>query len=68
MGSVYMSEVMGVLEPRVALVNVGEEEKKGNELTKAVTPMLKAAPIHFIGNIEMCIRDSADTFRSGRRR
>ena len=52
MGSIYMSEVMGIMEPRVALVNVGEEEKKGNELTKAVTPMLKAAPIHFTGNIE----------------
>ena len=53
MGSIYMESVMGVSSPRVALYNVGEEEEKGNALTKEVYPLLKACgSIHFIGNIE----------------
>ena len=38
--------------PRVGLLSIGEEEHKGNELTRAATPLLKALPIHFIGNVE----------------
>jgi glycerol-3-phosphate acyltransferase PlsX len=38
--------------PRVGLLSIGEEEHKGNELTRAVTPLLKSLPIHFIGNVE----------------
>ena len=52
MGSIYMEKVMGIENPRVGLANVGTEEGKGNELTKAAYPMLKDLDINFIGNIE----------------
>lgn len=53
MGSIYMRNMTGVENPRVALVNVGEEEEKGNALVKEVYPLLKACEgINFIGNIE----------------
>ena len=38
--------------PRVGLLSIGEEEHKGNELTRSVTPILKSLPINFIGNVE----------------
>ena len=41
MGSIYMESVMGVKKPRVALVNIGAEEEKGNELVKETFPLLK---------------------------
>ena len=53
MGSVYMEYVMGVKNPRVAIVNIGAEEEKGNQLVKETYPLLKeCADINFIGNIE----------------
>ncbi len=53
MGSIYMESVMGVENPRVAIVNIGAEEEKGNALVKATYPLLKACTdINFIGNIE----------------
>ncbi len=52
MGSAYMQQVMGIKQPRVALVNNGTEETKGTELQKEAFAMLKKAPINFIGNIE----------------
>jgi glycerol-3-phosphate acyltransferase PlsX len=52
MGSIYSRELFGVKEPRVGLVNIGEEEGKGNELAKEAFPQLQAAPIKFIGNVE----------------
>lgn len=52
MGSIYAKEVRGIDNPRVGLLNIGTEEQKGNELTKAAYKMLKHAPIHFIGNVE----------------
>lgn len=53
MGSIYMESVMGVKKPRVAIVNIGAEEEKGNMLVKETYPMLKACPdINFIGSIE----------------
>ncbi len=53
MGSVYMRDIMGVKEPRVAIVNIGAEEEKGNALVKETYPLLKACrDIHFIGSIE----------------
>lgn len=52
MGSIYRSKVHGITNPRVGLLNVGTEEMKGNELTKAAFPLLKQAPIHFVGNVE----------------
>jgi len=52
MGTLYRQKLHGIQRPRVGLLNVGTEEMKGNELTKAVFPLLKEAPIHFIGNVE----------------
>lgn len=52
MGSIYRSKVFGMEKPRVGLLNVGTEAKKGNELTKAAYEMLENAPINFIGNVE----------------
>ena len=53
MGSIYMEHVMGVKNPRVAIVNVGAEEEKGNALVKETFPLLKACTdINFIGSIE----------------
>jgi phosphate acyltransferase len=53
MGSVYAQLIFGIDNPRVGLVNVGEEEGKGNLLAQATYPLLKAnTNINFIGNIE----------------
>lgn len=53
MGSIYMEHVMGIKNPRVAIVNIGAEEEKGNALVKETFPLLKECPgIHFIGSIE----------------
>ena len=53
MGSVYAQQILGIEQPRVALLNVGEEEGKGNLLAQATYPLLKEnRHIHFIGNIE----------------
>ncbi|HVZ55333.1 MAG TPA: phosphate acyltransferase PlsX [Chitinophagaceae bacterium] len=53
MGSVYAQQVLGIQQPRVALVNVGEEEGKGNLLAQAAYPLLKEnRHIHFTGNVE----------------
>lgn len=52
-GSVYMENVMGVKNPKVAIVNIGAEEEKGNALVKETFPLLKNCPeINFIGSIE----------------
>ncbi len=52
MGSAYMRGLMHVEAPRVGLLNNGAEAEKGNELTKAAYPLLKAADIRFAGNCE----------------
>ncbi|MBS6395773.1 MAG: phosphate acyltransferase PlsX [Clostridiales bacterium] len=53
MGSIYMENVMGVSSPRVAIVNIGAEEEKGNALVKETFPLLKECKdINFIGSIE----------------
>ncbi len=52
MGSIYMKNVLSTKNPTVGLISNGEEEGKGDELTKAAYPKLKDAPINFIGNIE----------------
>lgn len=53
MGSIYMKHVVGVKKPRVAIVNIGAEEEKGNALVKETMPLLKeCSDIHFIGSIE----------------
>ncbi len=52
MGNVFMNSVMGLKNPRVALMSVGEEESKGNDLTKEVHERLVSSSLNFIGNIE----------------
>lgn len=53
MGSIYMENVMGISNPRVAIVNIGAEEEKGNALVKETFPLLKECKdINFIGSIE----------------
>ena len=56
MGSYYAEKVLGIENPRVALLNIGAEDSKGGELQKAVYPLLKqageAGKINFTGNIE----------------
>lgn len=53
MGSVYAQSILGIEKPRVALLNIGEEEGKGNLLAQATYPLLKEnRHIHFIGNVE----------------
>src|SRR6476661_858445 len=53
MGSVYAESILGIDNPRVALLNIGEEEGKGNLLAQSAYPLLKENKhIHFIGNVE----------------
>jgi glycerol-3-phosphate acyltransferase PlsX len=52
MGKVYTREMLKTANPRVGLMSMGEEETKGNELTREVHEVLKASPINFVGNVE----------------
>ena len=52
MGEIYSRIIFRNPSPRVGLLSIGEEEHKGNDLTRAATPLLKALPINFIGNVE----------------
>ncbi len=52
MGSVYAERVRGITKPRIGLIANGEEAGKGSELVKESYPLLEAATINFIGNVE----------------
>lgn len=52
MGSIYAREVRGIANPTIGLLNIGTEDKKGNDLTKAVFELLQASDLNFIGNVE----------------
>lgn len=52
MGSAFMKCIYGVENPRVGLLSNGTEDKKGNTLNKEAFPLLKAAPLNFVGNME----------------
>ena len=53
LGTLFVKHILGIEDPRVGLVNIGEEEGKGNILAQAAYPLLKESPgIRFIGNIE----------------
>ena len=52
MGVAYARVALGCAEPRVGLLSVGEEETKGNDLTREAHQLLKHAPVRFVGNIE----------------
>jgi len=62
MGSVYVSQVLGIENPRVALLSIGEEDSKGNDLTKEAYKALQKCPLNFVGNVEGngIFRDEAD--------
>lgn len=52
MGKIFMEEVLGRKNPSIALMSIGEEETKGNDLTKKAFERLQAASLNFIGNVE----------------
>jgi len=52
MGAAYARVALGCASPRVGLLSVGEEESKGNELTREAHRLLKTAPVTFVGNVE----------------
>jgi glycerol-3-phosphate acyltransferase PlsX len=52
MGAVYARAWLGIERPRVGLLSIGEEETKGNDLTRDAHQLLKASSLHFIGNVE----------------
>ena len=52
MGEIYSRVVLHQSKPKVGLLSIGEEEHKGNETTRAATPLLKNLPLDFMGNVE----------------
>ena len=52
MGSIYSREILGVKNPSVGLLSIGEEAAKGNETTKKTFGLLEKTPVNFIGNVE----------------
>jgi glycerol-3-phosphate acyltransferase PlsX len=52
MGSVYAQCLFSMTSPKVGLLSVGEEDTKGNEVTKAAFKLLGEAPVNFVGNVE----------------
>ncbi len=52
MGEIYYRAIFGTRRPKVALLSIGEEESKGNELTREAYNRLKQLPLHFVGNVE----------------
>ncbi len=62
LGTAYARTVMGLAEPRVGLLNIGEEESKGSELAQAAHQLLKGSGLNFVGNVEGrdLLRNTAD--------
>jgi len=52
MGEIYFRTRFGTRRPRVGLLSIGEEESKGNELTREAFPLIKQLPLNFVGNVE----------------
>jgi glycerol-3-phosphate acyltransferase PlsX len=52
MGHMYAKNVLRVAKPRVGLLSIGEEDSKGNSLTRDTLPLLRALPLNFLGNVE----------------
>ncbi len=52
MGDIYFRSMFGISKPRVGLLSIGEEEGKGNELTREAFHLLKQLPLNFVGNVE----------------
>ena len=60
MGSIYARRVMGRENPKVGLLNIGEESSKGNKLMQTTYPLLEASDLNFVGNVE-----GRDVFQGG---
>jgi phosphate acyltransferase len=52
MGEVYFRSIFGTRRPKVGLLSIGEEETKGNQLTREAFQLLKQLPLNFVGNVE----------------
>src|SRR5580704_13521231 len=52
MGEIYFRSIFGTAQPKVGLLSIGEEESKGNELTRESFHLIKALPLKFVGNVE----------------
>jgi phosphate acyltransferase len=52
MGSVFAEEILGIADPDVALLSIGEEPEKGNRLVRETHPVLEASHLDFVGNVE----------------
>jgi glycerol-3-phosphate acyltransferase PlsX len=52
MGSVFAEEILGIADPKVALLSIGEEPEKGNRLVRETHPHLEASHLDFVGNVE----------------
>jgi glycerol-3-phosphate acyltransferase PlsX len=52
MGETYSSIILGRSKPRVGILSIGEEDHKGNDVTRSATPLLKKLNLNFIGNVE----------------
>jgi glycerol-3-phosphate acyltransferase PlsX len=52
MGEIYSRSIFGTTKPRVGLLSIGEEEGKGNELTREAYGLLRKLPLNFVGNVE----------------
>lgn len=52
MGEIYSRSIFNIIRPRVGLLSIGEEESKGNELTRQAFGLLKQLPLNFVGNVE----------------
>jgi glycerol-3-phosphate acyltransferase PlsX len=60
MGAIFARKILGRAEPKVGLLNIGEESSKGNKLVQTTYPLLAASPLNFVGNVE-----GRDIFRGG---
>ena len=52
MGSVFAEEILGIPDPKVALLSIGEEPEKGNRLVRETHPLLETSQLDFVGNVE----------------
>ncbi len=60
MGSIFARKLLGREDPKVGLLNIGEESSKGNKLVQTTYPLLQASGLNFVGNVE-----GRDIFRGG---
>lgn len=52
MGRIFMTTALGMADPRIGLVSIGEEKSKGNDLVREAFELLRTAPLNFVGNVE----------------